>query len=89
MERLMWTAIFAITLAEWCRGVSARALQAIGDQCYSPTDEDPKGAARAYAQRVKQPAIIESPGVWEPRSGPPKEDTTEWRPDPGAEFQHR
>ena len=50
----MWTAIFAITLAEWYWGVSVRTLEAIGDHCYSPTDEDPEGTARAYAERGKQ-----------------------------------
>ena len=59
MDRLIWTAIFAITLTQWCRGVSVPALQAIGEHCYSPTDEDPEGAARAYAERVKQPPIEE------------------------------
>jgi hypothetical protein len=54
MDRLIWTAIFAITLTQWGRGVSVPALQAIGDQCYSPTDEDPEGAARAYAERGEQ-----------------------------------
>ena len=54
MDRMIWTSIFAITLAEWHRGVSVSALQAFGDHCYSPTDEDPEGAARAYAERAKQ-----------------------------------
>jgi hypothetical protein len=54
MDRMIWTAIFALTLAERHRGVSVPALQAVGDHCYSPTDEDPEGAARAYAERGEQ-----------------------------------
>ena len=69
MDRLIWTAIFAITLTQWGRGVSVPALQAIGDQCYSPTDEDPEGAARAYAERVMQPAN-ESAAAPGPRATP-------------------
>ena len=57
MDRLMWASIFATTLAEWHPGVSIWTLQALGEHCYSPTDEDPEGAARAYAERVKQPPI--------------------------------
>ena len=54
MDRMIWTAIFALTLAERYRGVSVPTLQAVGDHCYSPTDEDPEAAARAYAERGKQ-----------------------------------
>ena len=54
MDRMIWTAIFALTLAEWYRSVSVPTLQAVADHCYSPTDEDPEGAARAYAERGKQ-----------------------------------
>jgi hypothetical protein len=54
MDRMIWTAIFALTLAEWYRSVSVSTLQAVGDHCYSPTDEDPEGAARAYAERGEQ-----------------------------------
>ena len=50
MERLTWIAVFALTLADLRPRVSIRTLQAIGDECYSPTDEDPKGAAHAYHQ---------------------------------------
>ena len=54
MDRLVWASIFAITLAEWYRGFSVWTLQALGEHCYSPTDEDPEGAARAYVERAKQ-----------------------------------
>ena len=56
MDRLVWASCFAVALAEWYRGISVWTLRAIGEQCYSSTDEDPEGAARAYAERVRQPA---------------------------------
>ena len=54
MDRLVWASCFAVALAEWYRGISVWTLRAIGEQCYSSTDEDPEGAARAYAERGMQ-----------------------------------
>ena len=69
MDRLVWASVFAVTLAEWHPSVSVWTLQAIGEHCYSPTDEDPEGAARAYAQGGKQPAN-ENAAAPGPRASP-------------------
>ena len=69
MDRMVWASIFAVTLAEWHPGVSVWTLRAIGEHCYSPTDEDPEGAAHAYAQRGMQPAS-ESAAALGPRAMP-------------------
>jgi hypothetical protein len=63
MERLTWIAVFALTLADLRPRVSVRTLQAIGDECYSATDEDPKGAARAYHQMHTSPPPIAPHGI--------------------------
>lgn len=50
MERLTWISLFAATLVELRPHLGVSTLQAIGEQCYSATDEDPKGAAHSYHQ---------------------------------------
>lgn len=55
MERLTWIAVFAATLAPLRPQLSVWKLQDIGEQSYSPTDEDPKSAARAYHQTQLTP----------------------------------
>jgi hypothetical protein len=55
MERLMWIAIFATTLAELRPYLGTRSLHAIGEECYSSTDEDPVDAACVYHQTQLTP----------------------------------
>jgi hypothetical protein len=55
MERLTWIAVFAATLAELRPYIGVRTLHAIGEQCYSASDEDPESAARVYHQTKLTP----------------------------------